>query len=405
MSRDLSFIYKLIPTVQHYDWGANGEDSFLKNFIKKNYNFLLNEKPTAELWMGAHQKSPSFVISESNKLEENLYTLIRRNPEHFLGKHILNRNKNLPFLFKILDIAKPLSVQAHPNKELAEVLHRKNPQLYPDDNHKPELAICLSDFEALVGFRKKEEILQLYLNTPLKQLGDVDFSSEFTKEIYSKIMLSNSKTIQMIVSQFLKVIDLKPIDPIRDVWFKKLVYIFGDEDPGVFSIYLFNHYRLKQGEAIFLEPHIPHVYLQGIVLECMADSDNVVRGGLTSKYKDIEVLLSMLNYDKNQISIQKPILSYEGFSYYNLEIEDFCVLSFSNLYKQEISLNHFPLILLILDGSLEFRFRKDDFFVKKFGRSGEIFFLPGDLSDREIQVVLKLNENSSIYAATVGKSS
>lgn len=203
MSKELPFFYEISPTVQNYDWGAQSENSYLRNFVKKKYSFLLQDKPMAELWMGAHQKSPSLVLNSKLQGKEDLLTLINNDPIHFLGRKVAKHyNNKLPFLFKLLDIEKPLSVQAHPDKHLAQLLHKQNPTLYPDENHKPELAICLKDFIALVGFRNQEEILHLYLNTPLKELGEVNVDSDLVKVIYSKIMLSESEVLKKITNQF-----------------------------------------------------------------------------------------------------------------------------------------------------------------------------------------------------------
>ena len=109
-----------------------------------------------KLWMGAHPKAPSRVLNQDISLEE----AINARPEHFLGERLNSAGvKHLPFLFKILDAARPLSIQAHPDKALAEVLNKRDPANYPDDNHKPELAISLGNMSALLGFRAALEIV------------------------------------------------------------------------------------------------------------------------------------------------------------------------------------------------------------------------------------------------------
>ncbi|BHF79545.1 hypothetical protein SprV_0702266600 [Sparganum proliferum] len=113
-------------------------------------------KPYAELWMGTHPSGPSKFADQSS---ENLADYINKDTSVLGTESVKLFGKTLPFLFKVLSVNKALSIQAHPNKKLAEKLHADHPDVYKDDNHKPELAIALSDFEALLCFRPLEEIL------------------------------------------------------------------------------------------------------------------------------------------------------------------------------------------------------------------------------------------------------
>ena len=146
---------ELICSVQKYHWGSKGNESLVGKFAEANSNLKINpDESYAEFWMGTHPSGPSYL--KNNNLELSAY--LSSNPEA-LGTEVISKfGKNLPFLFKILSVEKPLSIQAHPTKSLAEKLFIQNPDLYKDGNHKPEIAIAVSKFEALCGFRPKVNI-------------------------------------------------------------------------------------------------------------------------------------------------------------------------------------------------------------------------------------------------------
>jgi mannose-6-phosphate isomerase len=136
-------MYKLNCVVQTYAWGKRGGDSLVANLkAKHDRTFSIDpQKPYAELWMGTHSNGPSMIVCKED--DENRKESVR-------GRRI---DEDLDFLFKVLSVNQALSIQAHPNKQLAKVLHAQQPSNYPDDNHKPEMLIALNDFEALCGFR------------------------------------------------------------------------------------------------------------------------------------------------------------------------------------------------------------------------------------------------------------
>lgn len=413
--------YILVPTIQFYDWGNKNEKGFLKSFLKKTNRLQLdNNLPVAELWKGAHKKSPSKLIPFPLKYlekhpdilinqEKQLDHLIETDPEHFLGPSLLNKNiKKLPFLFKILDAEKPLSIQAHPDKKLAEILHKKDPVNYPDDNHKPELAISLGNFEAIVGFRPIKEFINFINVYPIKNYINIENipKEEIIPYVYKKIMLLEPEKIELIVQDILNFLNTNSPEPKRDYWFNQFIKYFGKRDPGLFSIYLFNYYDLKKGEAIFLGPNIPHAYLKGEILECMADSDNVVRGGLTSKFKDINVLLSMLDYNGHYIHPINPIYYNNEFKYYPTPIKDFIVKLLyeqeSNEYAKKIQLKDFPSIMVILSGNVKLILIDNEYshYEEINFPEGEILFFPGDLSFRKIEIYLEFNQDSWVFLAS-----
>lgn len=163
--------------VQTYDWGRYGIDSIVATLMKSsNSDFILDEKkPYAELWISTHPNGPSYMKDLNISLEEYIKQnsdVLGNDAQKVFGHH-------LPFLFKVLSVNKALSIQAHPDKvctytviqvkwlnvkhcifsqEKAKELHQQYPTIYKDANHKPELAIALTPFEALCGFRPIREI-------------------------------------------------------------------------------------------------------------------------------------------------------------------------------------------------------------------------------------------------------
>lgn len=147
----LARMLRLQCFAQNYEWGRTAEESEVASLAKANGNDIDASKPFAELWMGTHPKCPSRLADSGRALQE----VLTQHPEQLLGARVVSAfGAQLPFLFKVLSVAKALSIQAHPDKALARQLHARAPHLYPDDNHKPEMALALGPqgMEALCGF-------------------------------------------------------------------------------------------------------------------------------------------------------------------------------------------------------------------------------------------------------------
>ncbi|KAF5958428.1 hypothetical protein HYC85_005653 [Camellia sinensis] len=143
-------LQRLRCSVKNYDWGRIGRESRVSRLFSRNSGLHIEEgKPYAEFWMGTHESGPSFVL-ENGGLSLNSW--IAKNPNVLGDKVVQKWGVNLPFLFKVLSVAKVLSIQAHPDKELAGILHKARPDVFKDGNHKPEMALALTEFEALCGF-------------------------------------------------------------------------------------------------------------------------------------------------------------------------------------------------------------------------------------------------------------
>lgn len=154
---------ELLCCTQLYHWGSKGHKSLVGRFASANSGNNISEDSTyAEFWMGTHPNGPSLIKATSIRLSE----YISSHPEELGSKVLTAFGSQLPFLFKILSVAQPLSIQAHPTKVHAEELFKKYPTIYKDNNHKPEIAIAVTKFKALCGFRTVKEIKFFLKNIP-----------------------------------------------------------------------------------------------------------------------------------------------------------------------------------------------------------------------------------------------
>jgi mannose-6-phosphate isomerase len=297
---------KISPTVQHYDWGSLEKDSLVAKLSRATQI----ERPYAELWVGAHPKSSSLIDISGRSV--SLVDYLAENPIELLGESVVAKfGKTLPFLFKALSISRALSIQAHPDKDLAAVLHLSAPQHYPDLNHKPEIAIAVTDLEMLYGFRPSADIVrQLKRVRELEHLLGAaeidDFISahqcgnadRLLKSLFLKLLQASEGAISRGAEVLRIRLAEQAVLNTEDRWAARLLEQYPSGDRGVFCAYLLNLVSLKAGEAIYSEPNTPHAYLQGELFECMANSDNVVRAGLTSKFVDVKTLSKMLSYEQ-----------------------------------------------------------------------------------------------------------
>lgn len=193
---------------------------------------------------------------------------------------------NLPFLFKVLSVNQALSIQAHPNKSLAKKLHARDREHYRDDNHKPEMAIALTDFEAMCGFRPVKEISRfaktvpefrsLLNETAIQCLEECKDEEAMIRSVFQSWMSSNKSTIKTQTERLVKRLRSSKTDLNAA---ERLALTLNDAYPGdigVFAAFVLNYVTLKPGDGIFLRANMPHSYLKGDIVECMACSDNVV---------------------------------------------------------------------------------------------------------------------------------
>jgi mannose-6-phosphate isomerase len=290
-------------TIQEYAWGS---PKAIPDLLGRRNP---GNKPQAELWMGAHPKATSLVQYHGQWV--SLLDLINKNPLDVLGKNAAkNFNNKLPYLFKVLAAAKPLSIQAHPNLNQArEGFQRENAQRIPldaphrnyrDANHKPECICALTQFWALSRFRRISGILS-YLKKVCAHGLDAEIdnlkqqpTSDGLKRFYTALMTMDADRQNRIVAQALEQAQrFEAEDPVFN-WMLKIADDY-PKDIGVLAPILLNLICLEPGQALFLDAGELHAYLEGLGIELMANSDNVLRGGLTPKHVDVPELVLLKN--------------------------------------------------------------------------------------------------------------
>ena len=309
-------------TVKNYDWGGYNLIPSLLNLENPG------EKPFAEYWMGTHPLGDSW-IQMADGGQQQLAAVAGQ----------------LPFLLKILDVKDMLSIQVHPSKataekefarENAEGIPLDSPQRnYKDANHKPELMVALGDFWLLHGFKPTEELVYTLLNVvELRELLPVFNSTGYTG-LYRHVMEMPQEEVNRILQPLIDNInsnddgDADRYD--EDYWAAKAANTFsasGNIDRGVFSIYLFNLVHLKKGEGIFQDAGVPHAYLEGQNVEIMANSDNVLRGGLTTKHIDVNELLKHVKCEPTFPRILQGKAIGHNEKVYETPVPDFRLTSF-----------------------------------------------------------------------------
>jgi len=300
--------------IQEYAWGSR---SFIPELLGDP---VPSDTPKAELWMGAHPHSPS-MVKWGNRLI-SLENLIMERPDDILGKTVSKRfNGRLPFLFKVLAAAKPLSIQAHPGLDRAiSGFERENRRRIPlnssrrnyrDNNHKPELICALRPFWALKGFRKIDEminyleILQVSLLKPHIAALRREPGPEGLKTFFSSFMTMEREKQHIAVSEAAAAAKKQEGDDPVLSWVTRLHQAYPG-DVGVLSPLILNAVLLKPGEGMVLPAGELHAYLEGAGIELMANSDNVIRGGLTPKHIDVHELLEIVNFTPAEPEILKP---------------------------------------------------------------------------------------------------
>ena len=375
--------FRLLNKIQHYAWGARNEQAFIAKLLQLEVE---KDKPYAELWMGTHPNAPS-TVEINNQEKIHLDRFIKQFPREVLGAKVIERfGAQLPFLFKVLSAGEALSIQAHPNKEQAAILHKRDPEHYPDDNHKPEIAIALDQLTALVGFRPLTELITILEEFPeLNQIRffaknqDKPFTNRQEFKLFFQDLMRNSEKHPEILEQILQSMEQKLLSRSnlseRDELYLQLRKRYGT-DVGLIFIYLLNLVHLSRGQGVFLKAGVPHAYLKGNIVECMANSDNVVRVGLTPKFKDVQALMEIVTYDLKPVEILDGSQSNQ-FTY-QVPINEFAIQHFDLEPGQKA---HFKFdsisILIIINGQGRISYRTGS----QVGQKGQSFLLPAALSE------------------------
>lgn len=289
--------------IQYYDWGSQ---TAIPEILGRDD---LRGRHCAELWMGAHPKAPSRLRLDGG--ERSLLELLSEDSDSFLGPAVTGQfGETLPFLFKILAAEQALSIQAHPRKDQAEAGFRREDEEgipgdafhrnYRDRNHKPELICALGEFWALRGFRPIADICrELRPYSPLRSaVRDLEGQPDSVglARFFGTLMSLPAEERDRLVDEVVG--NLSESEAPHQQWVLALYEQHG-RDIGVLAPLYLNCIRLEAGQGLFLPARTLHAYLSGVGVEIMANSDNVLRGGLTRKHIDVPELLRALEFTED----------------------------------------------------------------------------------------------------------
>ncbi|NCW12144.1 MAG: mannose-6-phosphate isomerase, class I [Chitinophagia bacterium] len=323
--------YKLHGKHRHYDWGGC-------DFIPQLMSIANpDKKPFAEYWMGAHASAPAIIAT--NNEAQFLDQLIADQPSIFLGEKVLQQFSSLPYLYKILDVANMLSIQVHPSKENAAIGFAQETSLgialdapnrnYKDQNHKPEVMVALSEFWLLHGFLAPT-LLEARLQEYFPSLLD-HFKGSNYQGLYQYFMHLTNEEVDIILKPILKeamtLVKNGEVDKSHPHWWANKYYggVVPEKniDKGIFSIYILNIVHVKPYEGVFQGAGLLHAYLEGQNIELMANSDNVLRGGLTPKHIDIKELLKHVHFVPTYPNVLKGDAKNDIETLYPCPVPDF----------------------------------------------------------------------------------
>jgi mannose-6-phosphate isomerase len=326
---------RLLNTVRPYAWGST-------TAIPELLGTEPTGEPQAELWMGAHPGAPSRVDRGAGPVP--LDTLIDADPGAELGEATVKRfGPRLPFLLKVLAAGAPLSLQVHPNLDQAragyadeeargvplDAPHRN----YKDANHKPEMLVALSPFDGLCGFRRPTEAADLIdalgvgALAPYADILRAHPEDRALREVLAAVLGADPAAMADTVHAATEAatrLAATPGTPYAAAYaaYARAAHSFPG-DRGVIAAMLLNHVRLQPGEALYLGAGVPHAYLDGLGVEIMANSDNVLRCGLTPKHIDVPELLRIVRFEAGDPAVLRPEAGPDGEEVYAAPIDEF----------------------------------------------------------------------------------
>ncbi|MFF2960301.1 mannose-6-phosphate isomerase, class I [Streptomyces sp. NPDC057963] len=324
---------RLSNTVRPYAWGST-------TAIPELLGIAPTGEPQAEMWMGAHPGAPSRLTRANGagetRPEQTLTEVVDADPERELGRATVEKfGPRLPFLLKLLAAGAPLSLQVHPDLAQAgrgyedeerrcvpiDAPHRT----YKDANHKPELICALTPFAGLCGFRRPTEAAEAMAALGVDALEPyVDLLGAHPEEAALREVLTailGADRAEMAETVNLAAAAAERLGGAHAPYARIAHHFPGD--PGVIAAMLLNHVELQPGEALFLGAGVPHAYLDGLGVEIMANSDNVLRCGLTPKHIDVPELLRIVRFEATDPGVLRPEASPSGEELYETPVDEF----------------------------------------------------------------------------------
>ena len=387
-------IYKLRNQIKHYEWGST-------SLIPRLLGVIGDGSPWAELWMGSHSETLDGVSVG----------------ELIAGDTRRGRYGELPFLFKLLAAEKPLSIQAHPNLAQArEGFERENRaqiapdapnRNYRDSNHKPEIICALTLFTGMCGFRSPGDIarrLSTFLASgspaPLRESFAPLLAAIETPDTAAALrnfldaLFGLSPAARAALTQF-----ILSSQGDGEEW--ELMREFARQypgDPAIIAPLYLNVFHLAPGEALFINAGVPHAYIRGFGVELMANSDNVLRGGLTAKHVDVPELMKTLDFSPMQPRIIKPEPDTACFTY-PAPCEEFSLTVMRGGVEAQPAAfaRNAPAIVIVTEGEVTIEAPDAVDASGAVLKQGESAFIPANGDDE----TLVLQGHYTLYAASV----
>ncbi|WP_405903506.1 mannose-6-phosphate isomerase, class I [Streptomyces sp. NBC_00656] len=331
---------RLSNTVRPYAWGST-------TLIPTLLGVAPTGEPQAEMWMGAHPGAPSRITRagsaaeapaapSSPPAEQALTDVIAADPAGELGQPAVDKfGPRLPFLLKLLAAGAPLSLQVHPDlaqaqQGYADEESRSVPidaphRTYKDANHKPELICALTPFDGLCGFRRPVEAAEAMEGLGVDSLKPyADLLRAHPEEAALREVLTAILTADPAQMAETVVATAAAAERIGGAYapYARIAHHFPG-DAGVLAAMLLNYVQLQPGEALYLGAGVPHAYLEGLGVEIMANSDNVLRCGLTPKHIDVPELLRIVRFEATEPGILRPEASPSGEELYETPVDEF----------------------------------------------------------------------------------
>ncbi len=338
--------YKLHGVHRHYDWGGT---QFIPSLMQVQN---LDNKPFAEYWMGAHPSAPAQIETNNGLLP-------------------ISEFGSIPYLFKVLDVAKMLSIQVHPTKENAVIGFNHEELMgvainapnrnYKDNNHKPEVMVALSEFWLLHGFLAPhllEERLKTlpYLNPLLEHFKDANYKGLYA--YFMQLSPSNADVfLKPLMQDAITCVQNGTVNKSHPHWWANKYYngVLPENniDKGIFSIYILNIVQVNKSEGVFQGAGLLHAYLEGQNIELMANSDNVLRGGLTPKHIDIEELMKHVLFEPTYPNVLKGDVLNAIETIYPCPVPDFGLSKIALITGEHYTINSKSLeMLLVIEGQI-----------------------------------------------------
>ncbi|MFH9245124.1 mannose-6-phosphate isomerase, class I [Streptomyces lydicus] len=401
---------RLANTVRPYAWGST-------TALPELLGTAPTGEPQAEMWMGAHPGAPSRIDRGAGPV--SLAEVIDADPEAELGPDAVRAfGPRLPFLFKVLAAGSPLSLQVHPDLTQArdgfadeerrgvpiDAAHRN----YKDANHKPELIAALTPFDGLCGFRHPAQTADLMEDlgidelTPYVDILRASPEEAALREVLTAVLSADHHDIAGTVERAGVAAEQLAAKggPHADAYaaYAVLAHHFPG-DPGVLAAMLLNHVQLQPGEALFLGAGIPHAYISGLGVELMANSDNVLRCGLTPKHVDVPELLRVVRFEAGDAGVLRPE-EVAGEEVYETPIDEFRLSRFvlAAAGRPRALVSRTPQILLCTAGTVRLRTAEED--PEGTGQT-ELTLAPGEAAFVRAGEQLTLAGEGTLYRATV----